>query len=226
MNRLGTKTLGLAFGLSALAGLVDVAGFLKLGGTFVSFMSGNTAQLAVSLARLQLNAAGMLAGTISLFVVGVVSGSLLSAAVPWRHRLSVTLSALIWLFCVALAGHRLLHDGIALAAITLAMGAENAIFQARSEVVVGLTYMTGPLVKIGQAIASAFRGEPIWNFVPYALLWLALLSGGAIGASTYQHLGLDSLFVAIGWTLVLLVYGHVARIDVHSLLMNRGMTNG
>ncbi len=40
-----------AAGLSALAGFVDAIGFIKLGGYFVSFMSGNSTRLAVALAK-------------------------------------------------------------------------------------------------------------------------------------------------------------------------------
>src|SRR5690349_21813029 len=40
----------LAVALSALAGYVDGIGFLHLGGLFVSFMSGNSTRMGVSLA--------------------------------------------------------------------------------------------------------------------------------------------------------------------------------
>ena len=40
----------LACALSALAGYVDGIGFLHLGGLFVSFMSGNSTRMGVSLA--------------------------------------------------------------------------------------------------------------------------------------------------------------------------------
>jgi len=39
-----------AVALAALAGYVDVIGFLKIGGLFVSFMSGNSTRLAIGLA--------------------------------------------------------------------------------------------------------------------------------------------------------------------------------
>jgi uncharacterized membrane protein YoaK (UPF0700 family) len=37
--------------LSALAGYVDAIGIIKLGGFFISFMSGNSTRLAVGLAQ-------------------------------------------------------------------------------------------------------------------------------------------------------------------------------
>jgi uncharacterized membrane protein YoaK (UPF0700 family) len=45
------RNLALACALSAMAGYVDGIGFLHLGGLFVSFMSGNSTRLGVSLAE-------------------------------------------------------------------------------------------------------------------------------------------------------------------------------
>ena len=39
------RDIALAAGLSGVAGYVDAIGFLKLGGFFVSFMSGNSTRL-------------------------------------------------------------------------------------------------------------------------------------------------------------------------------------
>ena len=46
-----TRNIVLACALSALAGYVDGIGFIHLGGLFVSFMSGNSTRLGVSLAQ-------------------------------------------------------------------------------------------------------------------------------------------------------------------------------
>src|SRR4051812_50073982 len=70
------RNIALACALSTLAGYVDGIGFLHLGGLFVSFMSGNSTRLGVSLAQAQWwQAAGAL-GLIALFVAGGAGGRL------------------------------------------------------------------------------------------------------------------------------------------------------
>ncbi len=55
--------------LTAAAGMIDVVGFVELGGFYTSFMSGNTTQLGAGLAHMS---PGLLlpAGLIAMFVVG------------------------------------------------------------------------------------------------------------------------------------------------------------
>src|SRR5437667_12686108 len=69
-----SRTVLLACALSALAGYVDAIGFLHLGGLFVSFMSGNSTRMGVSLAEGQWWSALESLGLIALFVVGAGAG--------------------------------------------------------------------------------------------------------------------------------------------------------
>jgi uncharacterized membrane protein YoaK (UPF0700 family) len=71
------RNVALACALSALAGYVDAIGFLRLGGLFVSFMSGNSTRMGVSLAEGQWWHAATSLGLIALFVVGAAAGSLI-----------------------------------------------------------------------------------------------------------------------------------------------------
>lgn len=50
MRRYDVPRHMLAIGLAAQAGFIDALGFLKLGGLFVSFMSGNSTRLGVGIA--------------------------------------------------------------------------------------------------------------------------------------------------------------------------------
>ena len=192
----------LAFALAMLAGFVDVLGFLKLGGLFVSFMSGNSTRLAVGLAKQSRVAAtaGML---IASFVLGVIAGSLVSAAAPERKRKAVVLAAVALTLIVAAMLGRLADDTAAVVAMATAMGCANAVFQRDGEVSIGVTYMTGTLVKLGQRITDALRGGDRWAWVPYLLLWLALIAGAVTGAASYARFGLGSLWIAAVWATAL-----------------------
>src|ERR1700740_842479 len=72
-----TRNIALACALSALAGYVDAIGFLHLGGLYVSFMSGNSTRMGVSLAEGQWSGAGEWPALIALFVLGAAAGSLI-----------------------------------------------------------------------------------------------------------------------------------------------------
>jgi len=60
---------------------------------------------------------------------------------------------------------------VAIAAIVLAMGMENAVFQIDGGAGLGLTYVTGALVKVGQLAAEALTGGARWGWAPNLLLW-------------------------------------------------------
>lgn len=203
MRRYENRHRLLACGLAALAGFVDAIGFLKLGGFFVSFMSGNSTRMAVAFdgdgARSLL--AGML---IAAFVVGVVAGSaLVRLADEWRKQ--VVLGLVVLELALAAAAASLSRAAFA-APLLMAcgMGSANCVFQRDGEVSVGVTYMTGTLVKIGQHLVAAVVGGPRLAWVPYLLLWLGLVAGAASGAATFRLLGLDAIWIAVAAAAVLL----------------------
>ena len=115
-------------------------------------MSGNSTRLGVSLAEAQWWQAASALGLIALFVVGAAAGSLVvlgggAERQPWLLLIETGL----------LAGAGLCHayglSNLAIAAIVLAMGLENAVFQIDGGAGLGLTYVTGALVKVGQFLA-------------------------------------------------------------------------
>src|SRR5581483_8908976 len=73
-----------AVALAGVAGFVDAAGFLTLGGVFTAHMSGNSARLGVRLGQGDLSAALPMLAAIALFVVGVAGGALASEL--WTRR--------------------------------------------------------------------------------------------------------------------------------------------
>ena len=201
MNLYDRRTQGLAIVLASLAGYVDAVGFIELGGFFVSFMSGNTTRMGVAGARGDIEAL-YAAGLIAIFVSGVTFGSLVGRrAGDWRRR------TIFFLIALTLAGAASLYGwgfGAAGAvAMAFAMGMENTVLEENGETRVGLTYMTGALVKFGQRLAVAWTGGPRFGWTPHLFLWLGLASGAALGAALHPHLGLAALWPPAGLALVM-----------------------
>ncbi|WAJ28562.1 YoaK family protein [Antarcticirhabdus aurantiaca] len=184
----------LAASLAALAGYVDAIGFLATGGRFVSFMSGNTTRIGVEAAAASAVALET-GGLLLAFVSGVVLGSLLGRVTGIWRRPAALLLVSGFLACAAgLDSAGLAYVGLLLAAG--AMGAENTVFERDGEVSIGLTYMTGTLVKLGQRLAEALTGGRRAAFLPYLLLWLGLACGALGGAFAYPIVGLSGLWFA------------------------------
>ena len=87
--------------------------------------------------------------------------------------------------------------------VAAAMGAENTTFERDGEVSIGLTYMTGTLVKLGQRLAGAIMGGPKLAWAPYLLLWLGLVCGALAGAGVWPLFGLAGLWIAVTGALAL-----------------------
>ncbi|MBE7186026.1 MAG: DUF1275 domain-containing protein [Methylobacterium mesophilicum] len=203
MKKYRKRHWGLAACLAALAGYVDAIGFLKLGGLFVSFMSGNSTRLAVGLAGNPLEAATA-AGLIACFVGGVVAGSLLAAATGTARKAAVLALVAVLLGCATYLATA--HDERwTTLVMAVAMGVANCVFQRDGEVSIGVTYMTGALVKLGQHLAASLLGRDRFGWAPYLLLWCGLVAGAYAGASVYQRLGAAALAIGAAMAAVLVV---------------------
>jgi uncharacterized membrane protein YoaK (UPF0700 family) len=196
------RNIALACALSALAGYVDAIGFIHLGGLFVSFMSGNSTRMGVSLADGQWRSAAEALGLIALFVVGAAVGSLIVLG-RGVHRQPWVLLAEALLLAAAALCYAFGLPNAAVASIVLAMGLENAVFQIEGGAGLGLTYVTGALVKVGQLAAVALSGGARWGWAPNLLLWAALVAGSLCGALAYHWINLAAIWFAAGSALVL-----------------------
>jgi uncharacterized membrane protein YoaK (UPF0700 family) len=212
--RYGRSARLFAASLSALAGFVDAIAFLALGGFFVSFMSGNSTRLGVGAAA-GLADALTAGGLIAAFVAGVAAGTLAGRRFD-GHRAAAVLTLVAALLAVAAFAGAAGWIGAAAAAMALAMGAENAIFERNGEVRISLTYMTGTLVRAGQGIASALTGGERFGWAPHLLLWLGLVAGATAGAA-FAWLGLSALWAATAAasTLAAIAAGPAMRARLH-----------
>ena len=176
---------GLALLLAALAGWVDVAGLGGSGGVFLSFMSGNTTDLAVALTQQEFTRGATIGAIVVLFVAGVVTGEFVE---PFGGRGGRSL--VLGIEALALGtGAAFRWPGssipvaISLFPLVFAMGLQNATMHRAGGVSIGLTYVTGTLVQIGRGIAGLMGGggdgRKLWRYVA---LWLSLAAGAGLGA--------------------------------------------
>ncbi|HRO04380.1 MAG TPA: DUF1275 family protein [Terricaulis sp.] len=194
MIRYKRRFWALAAALAALAGFVDSIAFIQLGGYFVSFMSGNSTRLAVGISQAPAEA-WLALGLIAAFMAGVIAGALVNRSGARRGGALVLALVTVLLCAAAMLG----QGGAAFWAMALlaaAMGVENAVFLRDGEVSIGVTYMTGALVRMGQRIAGALTGGPAFAWAPYLILWLGLIAGAALGAIAFVHFGFACLWFA------------------------------
>jgi uncharacterized membrane protein YoaK (UPF0700 family) len=189
------RQIALACVLSALAGYVDGIGFIHLGGLFVSFMSGNSTRLGVALAEGHFRGALEALGLIALFVLGSAIGSLIAFG-KGRYRQATILIVEAVLLAASAGCYMTGYPSVAIAAMVLAMGLENSVFQIGGGAGIGLTYMTGALVKVGQGLAIALLGGAGWGWMPNLLLWAALVAGALLGALGYHWINLLAIWFA------------------------------
>ncbi len=198
---------GLVLGIVVLAGFVDAYSFVRFEEMFVSFMSGNTTSLGVAIARHATTHWQKLTLVISLFVGGVVLGTLL------HNRLGNRWSATVLLGLVA-ALLLLVHEQLAfgVGGLTLAMGVLNASVHKVGDVQVNLTYFTGALVKFGTGLANLLSGQnESWSWLWQFGLWLSFLSGSLAGAVMLLHHAHLALPLAAGFSAALALLAAVAR---------------
>jgi uncharacterized membrane protein YoaK (UPF0700 family) len=158
--------------------------------------------MGVSLAAGNWSGAGEALSLIALFVLGAACGSLIVLGRGQHAQSRLLLTEALLLAAAALL-YTFGLDRLAIAAIVLAMGLENAVFQIEGGAGLGLTYVTGALVKVGQLIAAALTGGERFAWVPNLLLSAALVVGSVLGALAYHWINLAAIWFAAGVALAL-----------------------
>lgn len=190
----------LAIALAALSGFVDATGFLSIGGYFASFMSGNTTRLGIDLVTGPVQAivpAALIAG----FVAGVAAGALVAGRTDAYRKTRVLLFASSLLALAAIADR--FGPAAFMSLTVVAMGALNNVFRRDGEVAVGVTYMTGALVRFGQGLAARLSGQSDEGRLSAGLLWLGLASGACAGALAFATFRPIAPALALAFCLVL-----------------------
>jgi uncharacterized membrane protein YoaK (UPF0700 family) len=90
--------------------------------------------------------------------------------------------------------------------LAAAMGAKNTVFAEDGEVKIGLTYMTGALVRMGKRIATALKGGDRWGWLEPLALFSAMLTGAVLGALAQTSFGTRALWAATAVSLILTLF--------------------
>ena len=197
------RGLVLAGLLAGLAGTVDAIGYLHLSGLFISFMSGNTTQLAAALGQGHLGEASTIAELIALFVVGAAGGQVLAVVTGRTHMTWVLIGVAILLTIAA---------ALATAAepMVFAMGALNAAMRRAGSIPISLTFVTGVLVRFGQGLGDFLtRRITGGSWLAQGAPWLGLIVGAMIGSAVYMRIGEAAIWAPIGVAVVLAAYSVV-----------------
>jgi len=204
MRRYDPSLVAVAVALSGIAGFVDAIVFAS-SGFFASFMSGNSTRLGVGLGVGPRGDAVMAGSLVLAFLCGVVATSVIARVFERRRKVAVLVTVAVLLVASALGVGRM-PDRLVLAIAASAMGALNGVFARDGEVSIGLTYMTGSLVKLGQGLAGALMGDADrWGWLRYLALWIGFVAGAVIGVGAWVRIGLTGLWIAAGAMAVLAV---------------------
>jgi uncharacterized membrane protein YoaK (UPF0700 family) len=177
--------LGLGLILTAAAGMIDVVGFIELGGYYTSFMSGNTTQLGAAFTGLDGMTIALPLGLIAMFFVGSFLGAFVAETrAGSKGVLSLVLAGLV----VTLALHGLGASAQqSMLALAIAAGAQNAVLAPKGAVRLGATFVTGTLFAAGQDLARALRRQaPPLRWAQHLMVWFALMVGALVGAAVYS----------------------------------------
>jgi uncharacterized membrane protein YoaK (UPF0700 family) len=195
-----TRGLVLAGLLAALAGFVDAIGYLHLSGLFVSYMSGNSTQLAVALGQGNLGEAATIAELVALFVLGAAAGQMVAGFTGEWHMTCVLVGVTVLL---AISGVL----STAPEPMVFAMGALNAALHRAGHIPVSLTFVTGVLVRFGQGLGDfLIRRTSGWNWLVQAVPWVGLITGATLGGTAYLRMGEAVIWVPVGLASFVAVY--------------------
>jgi uncharacterized membrane protein YoaK (UPF0700 family) len=168
--------------LTGVAGWVDAVGFIRLGGFYPSFMSGNTTRLGVALSRDEWALVALAAAIIALFFLGSFASGLAAALAPrWRLAAVLGLDAAILLAAVVIvftSG----GEKKALLLLPIAMGVQNGAMQELRHQPGGTTFVTGALFRAGHDLAQALVGRGPTGWFGSLITWASFALGATAGA--------------------------------------------
>lgn len=187
-----------AVALAAVAGMVNVIGFLGFEHQAVSHLTGTTSLLGAALADGDLRAISHLWGLLIAFCLGaMLSGMIIQDSalkLGRRYGVVLILEALLLLAATPLFERQLIW-GALLAA--MACGLQNAMVTTYSGAVVRTTHLSGMFTDLGIGLGHLLRGMPLQKrrLMLSGFIISGFLGGSILGAWLFRHLQYDALLV-------------------------------
>ncbi|MDE1568620.1 YoaK family protein [Aquabacter sp. P-9] len=197
--------LAFALILTGLAGFLDAAAFVQFDHLYVSFMSGNSTHLGLTLAGWDIPRMLAVLAVICAFVAGSAAGTWIADHHEGQFSARVLALEAV-LLCAAMAAALASLSLPCVMIVALTMGLQNVLHQAVCGVDVGKGFVTGMLFHLGQSLARLVSGKAKVGHVLTSLFnWLAFVAGAAAGALALPAIGFTGcLLVGAGIILALL----------------------
>ena len=189
--------------LAAVAGMVNVIGFLGFEHQAVSHLTGTTSLLGAALVDGDLRAISHLWGLLIAFCLGaMLSGMIIQDSalkLGRRYGVALILEALLLLAATPLFKQQLIW-GALLAA--MACGLQNAMVTTYSGAVVRTTHLSGMFTDLGIGLGHLLRGMPLQKrrLMLSGFIISGFLGGSILGAWLFRHLQYDALLVPAALT--------------------------
>lgn len=193
--------------LSAVAGYVEVIGYMDFGGIYPGIMTGNTVQLGMALAKIQWARFGLIGFAVGLFFLGGIVASLIK-----RHLRRPPVELIAMAAILVVAGFMRLHVplrlSIELPLLALAMAMQGETIAKFGGVSLQTIVVTNNMVKFSDALVGRYLCGPrearLAGEVPElkevlmpGLAWLCYSVGAGAGASATAWFQLPLLVPAI-----------------------------
>jgi uncharacterized membrane protein YoaK (UPF0700 family) len=183
--------------LLAIAGCVDAVGLAETGRYFVSFMSGNTTQVAQHLAYREFDEIGLPFGLIALFVAGCTIGTMIARRAGPAKAAGLLLLVEAALLAAAVGAFGSPWPSFGVTLLTVGMGLANIVTVHAGRAQPGATHATGALVNLGMLLAEAGERGRVADMGFQFAMWLSLLVGSMLGAFGRLRFGLELLWAPV-----------------------------
>lgn len=184
--------------LSAVAGMVNVVGFLGFEHQGLGHLTGATSQLGIALTGLDWRSIGHLWGLLLAFCAGATFSGLViqdqQLRIGRRYGLMLLIECALLLLAIPLFEQQHIAGAWVAAA---ACGIQNALATTFSGAIIRTTHLTGMFTDLGIGLGHLLRGLPLamHRLTLSGLIISGFLAGSMLGAVLFAALGYNALIV-------------------------------